>query len=511
MQLSKRVLILWLSVVAGLISTFGFVLDMDQGMFIHGGRVLLSGGTLYYDVFDVKPPLIHELYAIGLLLPFDNPLTCIHILDAFWHVATLWILYRLTAAIGFVGQAATLATYVAILLMAAQGGVMQAETFVALPIATLLLVHDWDCGMRRTTIRALAVGAAVALKPTFLVVGIAVVISDLIAGRKCIRWLIPEIAMWSVVPVLSMLPVLLRPHGSEALGNLLSYMTSFGLSGTSAIERSPSSYIIDAFATLHTAVSITVALIVVMWFKTKERMSLSINQLTMWLLVLLSISIIVEAKFHPYHYLRLLSPLSIACAVGITQLSKWLRKAWDRRTVVWRTFIGAGLIVAILLSPLPRSGFKLFLGASQIMGFGLFDKYLQHRGRPGDDKLLYRNVANYVNELPVGSRPIIVSIRAGLVTPWLTHWQYTRASSAQYMHGYQIPVEWRHKLQDDIAQATHLIVDTLDQTPELVGHNASSYGMILSTTPWREAALAYRIVDTVETFIVFARAGGTLP
>jgi len=73
----------WVVLVAGSVGVVGlatvvkfagspFYIHKDSALFQHGGWYILNGGTLYVDIWDLKPPLIYWLSAVLALFSFGN-------------------------------------------------------------------------------------------------------------------------------------------------------------------------------------------------------------------------------------------------------------------------------------------------------------------------------------------------------------------------------------------------------------------------------------------------------
>jgi len=483
------------------IAMLGFPLGMDQGMFVHGARTLLSGGTLYRDVLEVKPPLIHELYALAILLPLPVDVA-VRVFDIAWLTATCFLIFVAMRPLQVVWRYLGLGLFVAILLASSYQNTAQPETFAALPLALLVLLHARKCSWHRNTLQGISLGMLIALKPSLVLV-VPLVLVLVVRRRLNAIWSASVVAVSLVATVLlCVLPVLLRPDGIQALRDLLAFQSAFA--GLDIHLGAWVSHGLSQTAWWFTFASGLPVVAVAAWAGYTRRSQPLVFMLN-WLFLVLFASIVLEHRFHPYHFLRLLIPLIILFGFGTALAAALFKRYWSLGSLRYRATAIAVTVVLCTATCLPRTVHKLGLGYGQLFGFHSFDTYMAARGNSGDNHMAYRRVAYAINSVNT-KHTIIFSIRAGLVTPWLNQWNNTRASSTHFVISHVVPPEWKRLICDDIQRAAVVAIDTADATPALTGHNQSSYRWLRNHRCGSEFTLShFAVIDTVETFLILSR------
>ena len=72
------------------------MIHMDEGIMFTAGKILASGGTLYSDVFEYKPPLSFFIWSTSIRL-FGADATPVQILVTLSHLMVAWTVFRLGA------------------------------------------------------------------------------------------------------------------------------------------------------------------------------------------------------------------------------------------------------------------------------------------------------------------------------------------------------------------------------------------------------------------------------
>ena len=171
-------------------------LGADQTTFALGARTILDGGQLYSDVWDIKPPLVHLVYALAFI-PAGEHFEAVRVLDllntALAMTAIVYLGQRLlTLRAGIFGAAFYAFAY---LTWAQLDGLAEAESFMAIPLVLALAVYWPDAERRTTPARALAAGAliatAVGLKPSVAVLALGLPAAELLL-RQHDAWSLRE-------------------------------------------------------------------------------------------------------------------------------------------------------------------------------------------------------------------------------------------------------------------------------------------------------------------------------
>ncbi len=140
----------------------------DNSDFALGARTILSGGVLYRDFWEVKPPAIYFVYALAFL-PFGQHMVSLRILDLVNTALAMGAIYLLGRR--FFGERAGIVggcLYgVAYLTRAGFDGLGEVESFVVLPVVLSVLLYrpDAESGANgRAFASGLLMGLAFSLK-----------------------------------------------------------------------------------------------------------------------------------------------------------------------------------------------------------------------------------------------------------------------------------------------------------------------------------------------------------
>ncbi|MCI0693113.1 glycosyltransferase family 39 protein [candidate division KSB1 bacterium] len=75
---------------------FNPIIDEDEAWYATAARVINSGGLLYRDAVDLKPPLIFHFYAFSFSI-FGDDLRILHGVTVLWVLATAFVMARITS------------------------------------------------------------------------------------------------------------------------------------------------------------------------------------------------------------------------------------------------------------------------------------------------------------------------------------------------------------------------------------------------------------------------------
>lgn len=473
----------------------GFPLGMDQGMFVHCARVLNEGGTLYVDAYDVKPPAIHSLYAMALWLPF-SPEMAVRLFEFAWNLLTCFALWQALQAWAPTVRVSAVLVFAGIMVASGHPNTAQPETFAALPFAALLWAVNQPPRVRML-VYGIAGGLAIGLKPTMALAGIPLLLLERSRLPTAYLFVVPILAM--LTAGVTVVPVLVQPDGLDALRLMVEAQVAFGASTHSLVTT----YVSGLTATARWfTLSVGLPIVVMAVIAYRRSRMLAEVRLATWLLLALFVSVIIEHRFPPYHLLRMAAPLAFLAAIGLGHVLEFVHQRRYALSRGWRILSIGTAVIALATTCLPLAAHKVVLGYGQQLGFNTYGTYLARRGHEGDDVLAFRRVANAINSHSP-ARPIVLSVRAGSVLPWIQEWRFSRAASTQFVTGLATPPAWIQAVRADVAQATLLAIDTADVVPMLTGHHHSTL-RALQSTPDVAAILSKRFaaVDTVHTFVI---------
>ncbi|QSG15443.1 DolP-mannose mannosyltransferase [Halapricum desulfuricans] len=210
----------WVVLVAGSVGVVGlatvvkfagspFYIHKDSALFQHGGWYILNGGTLYVDIWDLKPPLIYWVSAVLALLSFGN----MAVLQIYGIIAAV---AAVSGGIIFVGLTAHRLTDDRFAALVAAGSMLLVTSLYTFPYAGIRPKYfAFLCGAGALYFaledRSLASGVAAALAAGFWQLGglLAFLVVAINADRGGARGAGRTIAGGLVVTVLTVLPFVL--------------------------------------------------------------------------------------------------------------------------------------------------------------------------------------------------------------------------------------------------------------------------------------------------------------
>ena len=210
----------WVVLVAGSVGVVGlatvvkfavspFYIHKDSALFQHGGWYILNGGTLYVDIWDLKPPLIYWVSAVLALLSFGN----MAVLQIYGIIAAV---AAVSGGIIFVGLTARRLTDDRFAALVAAGSMLLVTSLYTFPYAGIRPKYfAFLCGAGALYFaledRHLASGVAAALAAGFWQLGglLAFLVVAINADRGGARGAGQTIAGGLVVTVLTVLPFVL--------------------------------------------------------------------------------------------------------------------------------------------------------------------------------------------------------------------------------------------------------------------------------------------------------------
>ena len=180
----------------------------DQTLFLRGAEVLRNGGTLYRDIWDIKPPGVFLLYLVGGEM-FGFTDAGIHLFELLIMVSTAAVSFLLLRlAIG--AWAAWMGAFLTVFFyysMNVEGDFCNVEAFACLPAAIAGFSLLSPRGKWPLALAGMSAGLLILIKPFYGLIGVgfwaAFLIADRKASRRASTWVILLIS--AAAPVLAMI------------------------------------------------------------------------------------------------------------------------------------------------------------------------------------------------------------------------------------------------------------------------------------------------------------------
>jgi hypothetical protein len=466
-----------------------FPLGPDESAFYIGGSKLLHGAVYYRDIIDVKPPLIHFIYAMALAASGGNG-HAIMLLDLIVQGATCWLMIALIRRT--TGND----------LWGAIAAILYAILYVGLNFQNVAQPESWTgllgLGMlrlmltRRTRAGFLAIGAIggvlFLLKFTLGIMLAAVLICEIILFKPDLRALVPRcVAMGAgLLAIAALLPIYILAHG---LGHEIALMRGFTAGYARLQWGSPAEgiknmlkMIAQQFGELYSMAMIgaTAAGVAASIPSAAERdgeasgTRLVLRVATISFALLLA-TVCLEGRYYPYQLGRIYPFGAILAAYGVIAGLRWMLAR--RRGIYGKLLIVAALAGAILYGPLIRYGWWSIPMALRITrGEAGFDSYYG-RLLDGLSRTELKSVAAFVNARRApGDRIFAASNVAGMLYHHLGYIPETPILFSPSITAGFAPEEWRASVSGYLLaeRPRFIITQRGDERPDQTGSAESS-------------------------------------
>lgn len=313
--------------------SLGWAYGRDQGLFHTVAREWMHGRWPYVDVFELKPPGIYVVYALGL--PFGGALWPIRVFDLMAVVGTGAlagvIASRKPGSIA-VGALAAVGLYYSLFDYWHSA---QVESWQCLfTLAAIACALELEQERRAAVLAGVCVAAAALFKPTALLAGV-VALGCLMHRHPRRRAALTFGASLTATLVLVMLPFAM----AGGLGDLAFYLQLYG--GAAAFDvRGGLARFFFGHAALATALGVAALALGAAVHRSEPRWRLrAIVTLSLFMLSLLGV--VVQGRFVLYHFGALLAPAALAFTLALQTDGRLFRRS--------AAVAGAGAVIASTL------------------------------------------------------------------------------------------------------------------------------------------------------------------
>lgn len=453
-----------------------FPLHTDHATFLRGGQALLSGGTLYVDFIDVKPPMIYMLYAIPAAITGADPLG-VRLFDLLWQGAALAVLLAALRRSGVRSAAASMVAIAYSLMYVAvhANNTAHAEGLMSLPLALILWVLSRDA--RRWYLDALlgvALAVIILLKYTLGIVAPALALVVLATRTHGVRTVLAW-AAWTIVALLLVLIPVLRPGFLDGWREVTAYLAVYASYPTMSFA-----VVRDWLKTMGVLAGDTISIAVIVaatlaigrhLLQPSERAE---RQWTMWsvaVVVGLLATVVLERRFSIYQLERIYLPLSILVGMGLDAMST----SWRQTQTTAKVLLGSVAVVLLVLSPLPRYANITLLAARSLSDSTAYDTYFSERGPEAVDYHAMRFVQQYLasSVSPTG-HVMLMSITAASIAPYLPSTTPSIFGDSHLYLGTGARATWHQWAADELKRSEWVVIDSSDRHPVVNLHERSS-------------------------------------
>jgi hypothetical protein len=309
----------------------------DQGIFAYIGWRWLEGHIPYQDGgVEVKGPGIYLLYAAAFRL-FGISLHSARLTDTLWRFLTVATFLALLLAIH---RRVTISVWIGGLFYSIMGTyrerlAAQTESFMDLPLILCFLAayHALESKDRQQLTWMAASGAACGIASSIKLTGLfplgalALYLAvELMAQRISLRETTRLVAAWLLGLSAALLPLVIYFAAHGALGDMADIVWTFNrYNAHQSVSRATISVLVAFFigivpnllnfSLLHMGALIGIGIILV-----EERQQHRTAALIIWWLIAAYVTLGLQGKFFPYHFIILAAPLSIASGHGLGRI-----------------------------------------------------------------------------------------------------------------------------------------------------------------------------------------------
>jgi uncharacterized membrane protein HdeD (DUF308 family) len=480
---------------------------------MRGGAVILEGGRLYQDFIDIKPPALYYIFALSQLL-FGTSEMSIRLFDLIWQFATALALYFCIFKISNNKKWAYLSALIYVISYTAinYSQSLQCESFASIFILLVVFFYHQRPSLKNDIFIGACCALLIALKYTFgvvlIAVGILVIIDNFSAKAFAVKRML-RIGIGLAVGLMFGLFPLFDPVTFDAFKKVFAYTALYSASTVShgpfilTLSEATGAAFTDYYSLLFTILLITGIILIV-----KDYLSQSQNQnisLLLSLIVinsLLFVSVIVEKKFIPYHFLRLYLPSAIISAYGLYRIL--IHK--DKRVNPGYLLIPA-VVLLLVLSPVARYANLVPMMASYIHDKGKYDAFYERNDRLSVNRVQQKAVAGFIKpQLGSGQKVLIMSIGGTSIYNFLGQFTSSKFGQSQFYFSNGAPQEWVRDMYAEVEKSTWIVVQVNDRYPALNGHNRTSLESLKADTFLSAYIPAnYSQVFKTNDFVVFKR------
>lgn len=491
-------------------------LGIDQSIFARGSEVLFNGGKLYVDYFEQKPPLLFVFYGIGGQL-FGHSDISYRFFDFLWQLFTvlslLYCVQRLTG--NKIEGLITSILYAILYSSMGNSETMECESFIAPALVWLLYftASETSNTPAKVFLRGILAGFIFGLKFTFGVVFATLLLWELMESKERLlqRFLILTLG-FTIAAVCSLWAF----FDTEVLyGYMRVFEYTRVYAGTPALNVEfirHSLILFGHFFGDNISLTITVTAVFGLVISLKNYSSELNNQteklirISIMILIAFFLSIVIERKFNPYHFLRIFIPLSILTSFGMSEVITFLRRQWHLTLFSWKVVIMVLICSGLFMSPIPRYIKNIRPIYSYFISKDSYWAIYQSSDDPVRVMVDIQNIATYIRTGHNRGRTFAFSIAASQLYRQLDEHPISKFSMPMYYYSTFSPKGAYQEMLDEVKQAHWLVMQHNDVFQALYGHTKSSWECVRTdSTMFAYLNENFTKVKEIGAFYVFER------
>ncbi len=493
-----------------------FPITTDLAIFIQGGKSIAMGGMPYVDFIDIKPPAIYYIYSLIYSLFGSSEIT-LRFLDFIIQFATIVLLYFLTKN----NSTSTKFSAYAVIIYAlsytslAHNQTMQIESWV--PLLSLSIIYFALIADKRFVhylFIGILAGIITALKFSMFFIIFILPLADYLSGKYSYKIIfnrfLKTILGFVFVILLALLPFAV-PEIRSGFTNVSTYLSAYiQYPPINEVFLRESLKAIGFFFGDKYSLLLTLMLFVGIFFALRDNQAhiggngKRLFEISFTLLILLSISVIAEKKFFPYHFSRLYVVFSLFAAFGLLHFIRGLREIIKRNKRHWLSVVLIAFFL-LIMSPLPRWFAVL---SPTVNYFAATDKYNAYYNRIGAVLLPQQiETAEYIkhNSKP-NDKTLVVSVASSIVNYYLGDYAYNKyLLSCFYISQTHIEL-WRNDAYNFLRKSKYIVLQDNDMNFVANGHYLTSERYFMEDELYgKYFNNHFELVKTIGDFYIYKR------
>jgi hypothetical protein len=489
----------WIIIIIALAPTLFFPYAPDLSIFMEGGKAILEGRLIYRDFLDLKPPAIYYIYAFINFIFGSNEFAP-RIFDYIYQMVAIFLLIRLLKN----NSAGEATSYLAGVLFAFTytslnfNQTAQTESLATIPVIIVIAVQASRTNKNMSMLlRGAMIGLITGIKFTMGILLLAVIADDLMCSQYKAKSLIKNWALtlggFLGALFITLLPLLHSEIWHE-YKNVLEYLAVY--SSLSPMDsglvrhglKKIALFFGDSYSLLLSSSFVAAPVFVLGKLTDRNQRLAGFVMICITLSLFFLFSIVVERKFHEYHYLRMFVPIIALSAIGLARFIAIFKEAFSEKGIYTRIIIIMITAAGLLFSPLPRwvnlSRLPLYHIASQEK----YDNFFERPGSAMIARVQQKRIATYINRNGrEGDKVTIVSTGSFPLMSMLEDKELCKFTQSAFVLGKYSSQQWYEEFKEDIYSSDWIIIQRNDLHPQITGHNMTSWQALKK----RKALLKY--------------------
>lgn len=341
------IIILFAALIIGCISLL-HPFGRDQGTFAYCGKLILEGKIQYRYFYDIKPPLVHFVYAFAELLT-GGSMIGMRIFDLLWQALTAFIIFLISLRFTKKRYYSLLPAFLYLLFYFRfdYWNTLQADGFLNLPfsVSILFLIDALENNDRtKYFISGIFISLAILFKYTIASLLPLLFIIIVFSKRDQLKILLKNYLLYltGLLLIIGMIFLIFLITGAFSQFWHINFIDTPGYSriGYGITPSFSYEFIAYIFSNLYDSLLFCSPLILfsLAYFiikLVKKEFYLKEGMLFIWQIAVL-INLIIQWRFFPYHFLVIFPPLAIGFAAGFQESYNLLNKKFKK--IVFTSF-----------------------------------------------------------------------------------------------------------------------------------------------------------------------------